>query len=344
MAKTSPESRLIENTRSAGKTYSFDDRHDPAEPAEHWFQETPEGEALFLVLYTRACLWSLCLGCNLPSRMSRRHIPFDMIMRQIDRVFDGLIPPGRLAGLRKIILSNNGSVLDERTLSTTALLYFVAKMNMRCPRLKVLAMETRAEHIDEVELEVLARALGEGPVKTGLELAMGFEAYDDRLRNAVFRKGLSKAHFERAVRIASRHGFGVKAYFMLKPAPGMSEDEAVRDIERGIEYLDRLARRHGAVINMHLNATYAARGTPLETALRSGRFVPPRLDSLRRAALAARGKRVSLYLGLYDEGLAAPGGSFIRPGDGPLLRRLRAFNKTRDFRLLKPSHQGGRPA
>ncbi|MFH2202272.1 MAG: hypothetical protein ABIJ96_04080 [Elusimicrobiota bacterium] len=325
---------------TAGKTYSFSDQHNPEQPANHWFQQTPEGQTLFLVLYTQACLWAQCVGCNLPSLVSKKHVPFGKIMQQIDHVFERMISPAGAQSLRKIILSNNGSVLDERTFSTTALLYFVAKMNMHCPGVRVLTLESRAEYIDEEELEVLARALREGAFSTDLELAIGFEAFDDRIRNRVFRKGLSLKTFENTVRNAARHGFRIKAYFMLKPVLGMSETEAVEDIRQGLRYLDMLAKKYDATINMHLNPTFVAKGTILETAFRDGRYAPPALESLRRAALAAAGTKVSVYLGLYDEGMAVSGGSFIRRGDGPLLRRLRRFNKTQDFNLLKPGTPG----
>ncbi len=327
--------KLVDDSRAAGKTYSFGEKHNPERPADHWYQETLTGDTLFLVLYTQACLWSQCTGCNLPSLLSKKHVSFEKIMRQVDHVFGRIVPRERARRLKKIILSNNGSVLDERTFSTTALMYFVAKMNMHCPNIRVLTLESRAEYIDEIELEVLARALREGSREAQLELAIGFEVFDSRIRNRVFRKGLSLKTFERTVRRAAHHGFHIKAYFMLKPVPDMSEEEAIQDVRRGLEYLDRLAHKYDATINLHLNPTYVARGTVLERDFKAGRYSPPLLESLQRAALQAKGKRVSLYLGLYDEGLAVPGGSFVRRGDERLLRCLSRFNKAQDYSLLK---------
>lgn len=306
--------------------------HDPGRPTDHWYQETHEGTTFFLVMYSRACLWARCIGCSLPSLQSKTNVSFADLMRQTDHVFAEILKPGMKKKLGKIILSNNGSVLDERTFSTTALLYFVAKMNMECPGVRMLTLESRCEYIDEAELEVLARALKEGGAN--LELAVGFEAFDDKIRNKVFKKGLSLASFEKTVALAARHGFHVKAYFMLKPVVEMTEENAVADIHRAMDYLEETASKHKAVVNMHLNPTYAAKGTQLEAAFREGRYAPPTLETLRRAAAHGKGKKISLYLGLYDEGLAASGGSFIRRGDGPLLKRMHVFNKTQDYSLL----------
>ena len=53
------------------------------------------------------------------------------------------------------------------------------------------------------------------------------------------------------------------------------------------------------------------------------------------AARHARGKPISLFIGLTDEGLAVEGGSFLRPEDGPLVEQLEWFNCTQDFDILE---------
>lgn len=120
-------------TREAGKTYLFITQQDTTKPAQYWFQNPPEGLTLFIVFYTLACRWSKCLSCNLPSKMSKDHIPFGDIMAQVDYVFNTILTKEQVKELRKIIISNNGSILDEKTFSTTALIYLIAKMNLHCP-------------------------------------------------------------------------------------------------------------------------------------------------------------------------------------------------------------------
>lgn len=325
---------LEQINKEMGKFYCFEESHNPRLPVDYWFQYPPEGMTLFIVLYTRACRWGRCLGCNLPSKVSQYHVPFNDIMQQTDFIFDFYLSNQQKENLKKIILSNNGSVLDEDTFSTTALLYFVAKMNMCCPNLSVLTLETRPEYVDIEELEVLNRALKEGTQPTTLELAVGFEAFDNGIRNDHFQKGLSLEVFESMVEKIARHRFALKTYFMLKPVPDLSEDDAVEDIVKGIHYLDKVARQFKVPINMHLNPTFVASGTPLETEFKKGNYSPPVLGSVLEAARAAEGKNISLYIGLNDEGLAVPGGSFTRPGDENLIERLTAFNHTGDFSLL----------
>lgn len=115
----------------------------------------------------------------------------------------------------------------------------------------------------------------------------------------------------------------------MQSAYGMTDEAAVRDIQNAIDYLSSKAERHKLPINMHLNPTYAARGTKLAEALAAGTYAPPQLRDVARAALHSKGKRISIFVGLSDEGLAVEGGSFIRPGDEDLLAALEAFNHTR---------------
>ncbi len=326
--------QIDRGSQAAGKTYQFDEAHDPARPAEMWFQESEEGEILFLVFYSQACRWSQCLGCNLPSRMSKAHVPFRDLMAQVDHVFQETELADRRESIRKVIVSNNGSVLDEVTFSSTALVYLISQLNLHLPNLSVLSIETRPEYVDLAELEFLARVLSEGDTPTRLEIAVGFEAFDDRIRNDVFRKGLPMEAFEKCVRKIAPYGYHLKCYFMQKPVPGMSDEEAVSDIHRAIDFLGRLASEHRVPVNLHLNPTYVAAGTQLAEAFDRREYAPPFLRDVARAARGARGKPLTVFIGLNDEDLAVAGGSFIREGDERVVAELERFNRTQDYTIL----------
>ncbi len=323
-------------SRKAGKTYEFDETHDSTQPADMWFQRSDEGLILFIVFYTQACRWSRCLGCNLPAKMSRDHVSYRDLMAQIDNVFrhPDVVRCGQ--DIRKVIVSNNGSVLDEVTFSSTALMYLIAMINFHFPDLNVLTIETRAEFADFAELEFLSRGLSENETPTQLEIAVGFEAFDDGVRNDVFGKGLTLEMFEGLVRKAAPYGYRLKCYFMQKPVPGMSDEEAKEDVRRAIDYLSRTSAKYDIRINMHLNPTFVARGTLLEQFFADGKYVPPYLRDVAAAVRHGRGKPLSIFVGLSDENLAVEGGSFIRPGDERLVETLEKFNQTQDYSLLQP--------
>jgi radical SAM enzyme (TIGR01210 family) len=329
------ENQILDATRRAQKEYNFNEAHDPNRPADLWFQESDEGQILFVVFYTQACRWSRCLGCNLPAKMSQKHVSYRALMAQIDWLFSQPEVVKRCAALKKVIVSNNGSVLDEKTFSSTALMYLIAKLNLHLPNLSVLTLETRVEYVDQAELEFIARALQEGDTATNLELAIGFEAFDEHIRNGVFNKGLSLERFEGLCRLMAPYGYQLKCYLMQKPVPGMSDEQAIQDVHRAIDYLSGKATEHGLRINLHLNPTYVAFGTALERSFRRGEYSPPRLRDVARAALHGEDKDVSIFLGLSDENLAVEGGSFIRAGEEAVIAKLEQFNRMQAYNLLR---------
>lgn len=340
MSVASVIEQIKKGSEKGHKDYGFNDSHDETRVAQMWFQESHEGLVLFVVFYSLACRWSRCLGCNLPSMMSSRHIPFKSIMQQVDNLFKDPDVVERKNDIKKIIVSNNGSILDEDTFSSTALMYLLSQINIHLPSLSVFAMETRPEYVDTAELEFIARALAEGDGGARLEIIIGFEAFDDTIRNDLFDKGLTLDVFERFVARLAPYGYGLKCYFMQKPVPEMSDDDAVSDIKKGIDYLSDMSSKYSIPINMHLNPTYVATGTLLEKSFIEGNFTPPVLNDVIYAALHSKGKPVSVFIGLSDEGLALEGGSFIRPGEEPLVEKLELFNQTGDYSILEALKQG----
>jgi len=266
--------------------------------------------------------------------MSKEHVSYKALIAQVDHIFNDPKVLEHKESIQKIILSNNGSVLDEVTFSSTALMYLMAKINLSFPNLHTLCMETRPEYVEVEELEFLSRALKEGGTPTELELAIGFEAFNEKIRNEIFQKGLSFELFENFIKKIAPYKYRLKCYFMQKPVSDMSDEKARKDIEQGIDYLSTIADKYNIRINMHLNPTYAAKGTVLEEQFIEGHYMPPFLIDVARAAYHGKGKNISIFIGLFDEGLAVEGGSFIRPGDELLIEELEKFNKTRNYDFL----------
>ncbi len=327
--------QIMHGTEEAEKTYGFKEDHNPNLPAQFWFQESNEGNILFIVFYTQACRWSKCLGCNLPSLMSSTHISYKNLMAQIDHIFSlpEVIEKGK--GLDKLIISNNGSILDEETFSSTALMYLIAKVNLILPNISMISFESRPEYVDIEELEFISRALKESDKPTQLEISIGFEAFDEHIRNDIFDKGLSLEKVDRLAKLLAPYKFHLKCYFMQKPVPGISDEAALQDIKDGIDYLDSLSKKYSTVINMHLNPTYAATGTKLEEEFLKGNYAPPKLIDVAKAVYYSKDKDISIFLGLSDEGLACPGGSYIKPENMEMIALLEKFNKTQNYDILE---------
>src|ERR1700722_322806 len=95
--------------------------HDPRLPIFFWYQLTPVGRELYLVLYTRPCEWGRCSFCTLPSESSPIDVSVENIFLQARAALDALT--GEQAGeVRRLFLSNNGSILNADTMPSEALL------------------------------------------------------------------------------------------------------------------------------------------------------------------------------------------------------------------------------
>jgi len=329
------EQQIIEGTKKAGKSYNFNESHNPSEIADYWFQDSNEGLTLFVIFFTQACRWSRCVGCSLPSKMSLHYVDFKSIMKQIDGLFEIPDVKNKKQEIKKVIISNNGSVLDELTFPSTALIYLLAKLNINLLNLSVLSIETRPEFVDIEEIEFIQRALFEGNTPTKIELCIGFEAFNDKIRNEFFDKGLTLDTFENFIKIISKYNYNIKCYFMQKPTPNMNDHEAVLDIQNAIDYLSDINEKYNTNINIHLNPTFVAKGTVLEKAFNNGRYSPPKLIDVAKAVLHAKDKNISFFIGLSDERLSVTGGSFMRKGEENIVEKLNMFNKTNNYSIIE---------
>jgi uncharacterized Fe-S cluster-containing MiaB family protein len=124
---------------------------------------------------------------------------------------------------------------------------------------------------------------------------------------------------------------------MLKPVSELADSEAIQDIQNGIDYLSQLANKYQVAINMHLNPTYVAKGTNLETLFYENKYQPPTLEQTMQVVKHAQNKNLTIFIGLSDEGLAVEGGSFIRDleKEAELISKLEMFNISQDFNILE---------
>lgn len=314
---------------------------EPDRPIQFWFDTARGGLQLFIVYYTARCSYGLCMGCALPKLAADALISPAAMFRQTELVLDHMTTEQERAKVSTLVLSNNGSVLDEPTFPQAALLHTLVRAAETLPNLRTISLETRVEFVRETQLRAIRTTLDS--VRDGLafELAVGVEIFDEKLRNRVARKGLSNRGLARLADMAARCGAGLRCYFMLKPLPDMSDDDAFDDLARGLDYFDAISRDTGVPVVVHVNPTYAALGTELEAAFKEGRFVPPDLRRLEALLSARKVGSAQVHLGLNDEGLAVEGGSFLRPDVADAARRLRRFNALQDPSQLHAGTGGG---
>ena len=226
---------------------------------------------------------------------------------------------------------NSGNFLNGAEITPDAQSAIVARIAKE-EAVRVLLVESRPEYITAESLNRLTESIAR-PQPLALEIGIGLESADDRVREGYLRKGISRRAFERAVKRLREAGADLLTYVMLKAMP-MSEEDALRDVVYTAEFVHEMASKYGVRARIALQPTFVVPGTGLAVDFLAGRYSPPSLrlvvEAVRR--LAPFG---DLVVGLWDEGLrtlATPGAS----GESRecFLRSLQEFNRSQDTGCL----------
>jgi hypothetical protein len=189
-------------------------------PIVFWFYRNYMGEGLFVVLYTPKCRYKLekggCAGCNLPTLSARdKNLTRQDIENQIDYVFENL-SQNEKEELREIIMSNNGSILDFKTMDYEALKYFIKRSINELPYLKQIVFETRIDNYSDFsKMKNLVEFKNKIKPEVNYELAIGFEIFDDYLRNEYYKKGIDKKILEENLKKLKNLEINLRIYMII---------------------------------------------------------------------------------------------------------------------------------
>jgi len=284
------------------------------QPILFWFYNSVIGRSLFLVLYTPRCRYKTqkggCSGCNLPTVSSTsKKLNTQDVLSQIDNTFEANLSVGEKDSIQELMLSNNGSILDPKTMDTESLKYAVIKAVEELPNLKKIIFETRIDDYTNIkQLKIIQEMLKEHSIDIMLEIAIGFEIFNDKLRNGYYKKGLKISILEEKMILLSALDISLKVYMMYKPVPNslMSVDEAIFDLNAAVKYFSTFVESHKLNINLHISPTYLATGTPLYKAYKENKYTPPSNKDIERMYNSLDLKEnLSYYISMNDEGLGA---------------------------------------
>lgn len=282
------------------------------QPIVFWFYESLLGKSLFLVLFGPKCRYKMekggCAGCNLPTvSLSSKILNDDDIKKQVDNTFDNDISKEEKFSIKEIILSNNGSILDPKTISTQTLQYVVEKTVQTLPNLKKLILETRIDdYTDFEQLKNISEKVKILNSNVSIELAIGFEIFDDELRNGYYKKGLDKKVLEEKIKVLKEIDVSLKVYMMYKAVPDkfMDIDSAIGDINNASKYFANLASQNNIKINLHISPTYLATGTQLYKDYKDGLYTPLSTKDIQKLFENLETfDMLSYYISMNDEGL-----------------------------------------
>lgn len=247
----------------------------------------------------------------------------DDLVAQLENWLDRTTLPDDLG---EIDLYNSGSFFADDEMPPPARDRVLRRLaGLGSSRLRIL-VESRPEFITPDRVRPATRLFRPGQ----LEVGIGLETIDDRLREQVIRKGFGHSEFARAVAVLADAGAGLLVNVLLKP-PGVADDRtAIAEAVATASYVFDTSRRRQIPARVALQPVFVAPGTWLAAELAAGRYRPPTLPTVAAAAAAIR-RLGPVTVGLSDEGPAphlAPAG--CQRCDQPLRAALRRFNATDD--------------
>jgi archaeosine synthase beta-subunit len=289
-----------------------------------------------IILRAPGCAWDRqprrgCAHCGFRQLTTRGSaLSTADLVAQVESALSGLDCDAE--SILEVDLYNSGNFLNDAEISPDAQSAIVVRIAKE-EAVRVLLVESRPEYITAESLSRLATSMARSQ-PLALEIGIGLESADDRVREGYLRKGISRRAFERAVRRLREAGADLLTYVMLKAMP-MSEEDALRDVVYTAEFVHEMAYKYSVRARIALQPTFVVSGTGLAVDFLAGRYVPPSMrlvvEAVRR--LAPFG---DLVVGLWDEGLqplAVPGAS----GECRkcFLRSLQEFNRSQDTGCLR---------
>lgn len=282
------------------------------QPIIFWFYNSIIGKALFLVLYTPKCRYKMekggCSGCNLPTvSAASTELNTQNVISQIDNTFDNDLSKKEKESIQELMFSNNGSILDPKTMDIESLKYAVSKAIDKFPNLKKIIFETRIDDYTNIkQLEAIKEIIANNSLDIKIEIAVGFEIFDDTLRNGYYKKGLDKSIFEEKMKVLATLDISLKTYMMYKAVPDdlMDVNAAIQDLNNASEYFSNFIEKYPLKFNLHISPTYLAPGTQLFKEHQNGKYTPPTYTDVERMYNALIMKdNLSYYISMNNEGL-----------------------------------------
>lgn len=288
------------------------------EPAGFWSGEDlldgKPAKAYTIIFRTRGCYWGQKGGCTMCGYVydSASTPPsYEDIIAQFKSV------EGRIdGGIVKLFTS--GSFFDPREIPEQARDEILSALGKKADK---VIIETRPEFVNDKTMPAARQLVPR------LEVAIGLETSNDKIRIDCINKNFLFKDFVRASETAKQYGVTTKAYLLLKP-PFIGEKDALEDMVKSV--LD--ASPYAGTIS--INLCNVQRGTIVDELFLKKAYRPPWLWSIVEVIRRVHGKTGSVIM---SDPLAA--GSYRGPHncgkcDGDFADAIRKYSLTQDVSVF----------
>ncbi len=255
--------------------------HPPKYGSKSWLEvkTSPFGKKtsiITIILSTRGCTWAIapqggCTMCGYVNDSSRQRMTAEELKAQLLREHSRYL---EVEGNRIYKIYNSGSFFDNVEISEEVRKFILTYLSSQ-PNTQKIIVEARPENM--IREERLARAREYVSEQVDLEIGVGLETSNDKIRKECINKNFTFEDFARAVKMARKHDITVKSYLMIKP-PHLTEHEALQDVVKSA--IDSASVGASAV---SLNAMNIQSATLVEYLWKQGKYRPPWLWTVLEA-------------------------------------------------------------
>tara|TARA_B100000029_G_scaffold514490_1_gene617523 strand:+ start:681 stop:1814 length:1134 start_codon:yes stop_codon:yes gene_type:complete len=213
---------LIKAPENTPESVSFRESWDASKPVTVYKspENLPDGTpctAATVILRTKGCAWWWKSGCTFCGYFNdvRDDVSTDDMFSQWEYAKDST---NQFEGCGMVKVYTSGTFFEDRENPLEwqeAVLRETAKMGLH------LVVEAQAQMCTPKKIEWVSQ------MHPGCTVAIGLEAYDDRVLRFHVNKGFTTKQWHRAVEMLKDNGLRVKTYLIFKP-PFMSEGEALK--------------------------------------------------------------------------------------------------------------------
>ena len=298
-------------------------------PAAMWTEEdllqTERIKALTMVLRTQGCFWARehggCIMCGYSKDSASIAPPPQFLLDQ----FFFALQQVKNAPISVVKIFTSGSFFDENEIpfnTRTQMLKHLSSL----PNIRKVILETRPEYVKAKVIKETKLLIEE----KNLEVAIGLETSNDRIREKCIHKGFQYQDYIQAAKVIQAHSCSLRVYLLLKP-PFLTEQEAITDT-----IASALAAVQDGATTVSINPVTIHKGTLLEVLWRRKSYRPPWLWSVLEILKTIR-KNLSSHINVICHPVA--GGKIRGPHncgrcDKHILHKIRVFSLTQDPEVL----------
>jgi radical SAM enzyme (TIGR01210 family) len=247
------------------------------------------------------CEYAVCTMCDFAHHASPDIKP-ENVMAQHSATLEKLSVE---TGITHFDLLTLGNYFNDNEVSAELRQQMLSSL-ASIPSLKRVLTESRRQYVTVEKLKQAKNCLRDDQI---LEYGLGYECFDENVRNVVLNKALPEQHLDECLEMCAEAGVDFVSYVLIKPHTLSEADGIGKAVDTAIHVLSK-AEQYGVYARIAFEPVFVTQDTILDRLWKEDKYSPPNLWSVAEvliqtaAALDMENTQGKLFVGLSDENLS----------------------------------------